>query len=228
MRNFTLKELVIVVFVTILSATFVSTAATKRSKEAELAQCAFNLKKLGATIFSYTNDNKGFLPETSYLKDNWKMRIMPYLLGKDAKDVKKAIPYFTCPSDNNKLPSFMKTNPNYIGKNSYCGNAYVIDIENVDIDNDHAKGYEPKKISSTDLIILLAEDHTNKNTIGLGPSIRFDRKGDFLYPIEAQKGYHDNKNNYLMLDGGVEYKTYQHTVNPFFNKWIVRFEYRPF
>ena len=31
-----------------------------------------------------------------------------------------------------------------------------------------------------------------------------------------------------MLDGAVEYKTYQHTVNPFFNKWIVRFEYRPF
>ena len=131
MRNFTLKELVIVVCLTILSSTFVSTAATKRSKEAEIAKCAFNLKKLGVAIFSFTSDNKGYLPETSYLADNWKMKILPYLLGKDAKDTKKAIPYFTCPSDNNKLPNFMKGNPNYIARNSYSANGYVIDIKNV-------------------------------------------------------------------------------------------------
>jgi prepilin-type processing-associated H-X9-DG protein len=229
MRNFTLKELLIVVSLTLLLGNLVSIAATKKSKEAEIFQCAFNLKKLGTAIFSFTNDNDGFLPQSSYFKDNWKMKIMPYLLGKDAKNVKKAIPYFTCPSNKSKFPQFMQNNPSYIGQNSYCANAYLIDIDSVDVNKDYSDNAQNlKKIYGPDTIIFFAEDHTKNNAIGLGPSIRIDKAGDFEYPTEAKNGYHNLKSNYLMLDGGVEFNEYLDTVNTHFNKWIIRFEYRRF
>ena len=57
MRNFTLKELLIVVSLTLLLGNFVSIAATKKSKEAEIFQCAFNLKKFHFPAISSNNIN---------------------------------------------------------------------------------------------------------------------------------------------------------------------------
>ena len=105
----------------------------------------------------------------------------------------------------------------------------MIDIKGVDVNNDHVKGgQELKKLYGPDTIILLAEDHTKRNSIGQGPSVRYDKKGEYMYPEAAQKGYHGEKNNFLMLDGAVEFEKYEDTVNPYFNKWITRFVYSYF
>ena len=85
---------------------------------------------------------------------------------------------------------------------------------------------ELKKLYGPDTIILFAEDHTRRNSIGLGSSVKFDRNGEYEYPEEARNGYHGDNNNFLMLDGAVEFERYKNTVNPFFNKWITRFVYR--
>ena len=158
------------------------------------------------------------------MNDNWQRKVIPYLIGKNETDLKKSIPFFHCPADVTLLPSYMRNKASDIGKNSYCANAYVIDIREVDLDNDHVNGgQELKKLYGPDTIILFAEDQSRNNSIGLGPSVRFDRKGEYGYPEEAQKGYHGNKNNFLMLDGAVEFDSYENTVNPNFNKWVIRF-----
>lgn len=100
----------------------------------------------------------------------------------------------------------------------------MIDIREVNLDNDHVNGgQELKKLYGPDTIILFAEDQSRNNSIGQGPSVRFDRKGEYGYPEEARKGYHGDKNNFLMLDGAVEFDRYENTVNPNFNKWVIRF-----
>ena len=229
MKHFTLTDLVFTLTACLLLGSLVTVAATGSAAKADRTLCASNMKSLGEATFRYTADNKGYLPESGFMKDNWKRKIIPYLIGKDTADLKKAIPYFHCPADRNKLPSYMRNNPSYIGKNSFCANIYVIDIKGVDVNNDHVKnGQELKKLYGPDTIILFAEDHTKRNSIGQGPSVRFDKKGEYEYPEQAQAGYHGGKNNYLMLDGAVEFDKYENTVNPYFNKWITRFVYSLF
>jgi len=228
--HYTLTDLVFTVGAVALTGCLIAAAAGRSADKAEVSQCAFNLKKMGQAAFRYTDDHNGRLPETGFLDKNWQRKLMPYLIGKDA-ELKKAVPMFHCPADTTPLPSYMGKNPKYIGKNSYCGNAYVIDIEGVDLDNDHVKGgQELKKLYGPDTIILFAEDHTRRNSIGQGPSVKFDRKGEYEYTIPngtvktdpGKAGYHGGRNNYLMLDGAVEFETYEYTVDPFFNKWIIR------
>ena len=229
MKHFALTELIITLAVCVLLGCMVSATASVNNKKAAETMCAANLSQLGKAVFKYTADNKGYLPESGYMQDNWQRKLIPYLIGKDTTDLKKSRPFFLCPADSNQLPSYQRNNPSYIGKNSYCANIYVIDIKGVDVNNDHVKGgQELKKLYGPDTIILLAEDHTKRNSIGQGPSVRYDKKGEYMYPEAAQKGYHGEKNNFLMLDGAVEFEKYEDTVNPYFNKWITRFVYSYF
>lgn len=222
MYRFTLTELVCTLTALLLCCSAVAITTARKKSQTDVIRCAENMKKLGQATFMFAKDHNGRLPESGFMNDNWKRKIIPYLIGKDASDPAEAVPFFHCPADKNKLPAYMKSK-SYIGKNSYCANAYVIDIKGVDLDNDHVKnGQELKKLYGPDTIILFAEDHSRRNSIGRGPSVRFDRKGEYEYPLPAQTGYHDGRNNYLMLDGAVEFDTYENTVNPFFNKWIIR------
>ena len=234
MKHFTLTELIFTLAAILIGGCLFAAAAGRSANQEEVSQCAFNLKRLGQAAFRYTDDNNGRLPETGFLDKNWQRKLMTYLIGKDA-ELKKALPMFHCPLDRTPLPSYMARNPKHIGKNSYCGNAYVIDIEGVDLDNDHVKGgQELKKLYGPDTIILFAEDQTRRNSIGQGPAVKFDRKGEYEYTIPngtvkndpGKAGYHGGRNNYLMLDGAVEFETYEYTVDPFFNKWIIRFGHR--
>ena len=230
MKHFTFTDLIFTLAAVLLLGCLVTTAASGSlaSKNATV-HCAGNMKKLGVVTYLFAEDHNGRLPETGFMTDNWKRQLFPYLIGKNESDLKKSVPFFHCPADANRLPAYMKSNPAHIGRNSYCGNIYVIDIKDVDVDNDHVKGgQELKKLYGPDTIILFAEDHTRRNSIGLGPSVKFDLKGEYEYPAEAQAGYHGGKNNYLMLDGAVEFDRYENTVNPYFNKWITRFVYRRF
>lgn len=231
MKHFTLTELIFSLAAILLGGCLLSAAVGRTAEKSEIALCADNMRNLGTAAFRYTDDHDGRLPETGFMDKNWQRKLIPYLLGKDPGDLKKSVPLFHCPADKNALPGYMAKNPKYVGKNSYCGNAYVIDIEGVDLDNDHVKGgQELKKLYGPDTIILFAEDHTRRNSIGQGPSVKFDRKGDYEYTIPygtaetdpGKAGYHGGRNNYLMLDGAVEFETYSYTVDPFFNKWIIR------
>ena len=230
MKRFTFTDLIFILASILFCGCLIVPAASRVSDKAEVSQCAFNLKKLGEAAFRCTDDHNGRLPESGFMDRNWQRKLMPCLIGKDA-DPKKAVPMFHCPADRTPLPGYLARNPKFIGKNSYCGNAYVIDIEGVDLDNDHVKGgQELKKLYGPDTIILFAEDHTRRNSIGQGPSVKFDRKGEYEYTIPngtmendpGKAGCHGGRNNYLMLDGAVEFETYEYTVDPFFNKWIIR------
>lgn len=229
MKHFALTELIITLAVCVLLGCMVSATASVNNKKAAETMCAANLSKLGKAVSGFTADHNGYLPESGYMQDNWQRKLIPYLIGKNTTDLKKSRPFFHCPADSNQLPTYQRNKPAYIGKNSYCANIYVIDIKGVDVNNDHVKGgQELKKLYGPDTIILLAEDHTKRNSIGQGPAVRYDKKGEYMYPEAAQKGYHGDKNNYLMLDGAVEFDTYENTVNPYFNKWITRFVYSYF
>ena len=223
MKYYTLTDLVFTLVVLLFSCTLITAAVGKAGSKMEVTQCADHMKKLGQATFQFAADHNGRLPESGFMNDNWQRKVIPYLIGKNEADLKKSIPFFHCPADVTLLPSYMRNKASYIGKNSYCANAYVIDIKGVDLDNDHVKGgQELKKLYGPDTIILFAENHNRRNSIGQGPAVNFDRKGEYAYPEAAQSGYHAGKNNFLMLDGGVEFDTYENTVNPFFNKWIIR------
>ena len=223
-RNYTFTDLVFTLAAILLCGGVFAAAVHNASGKSEVVRCAENMKNLGTATFRYAEDHNGRLPESGFLKDNWKHSLIPYLFNKKGQDINRAVPFFQCPADKNQLPAYMRKNPSYVGKNSYCANSYVIYIREVDLDNDHVNGgQELKKLYGPDTIILFAEDQSRNNSIGLGPSVRFDRKGEYGYPEEAQKGYHGNKNNFLMLDGAVEFDSYENTVNPNFNKWVIRF-----
>ena len=231
-RNYTFTDLVFTLAAILLCGGVLAATVQNTAGKSNVVRCAENMKNLGSATFRYAEDHNGRLPESGFLKDNWKRSIIPYLFTKKGQDITKAVPFFQCPADKNQLPAYMGKNPSYVGKNSYCANAYVIDIRDVDLDNDHVKGgQELKKLYGPDTIILFAEDHSRNNSIGLGPSVKFDRKGEYEYTVPwgtvkndpAKRGYHGSKNNFLMLDGAVEFDRYENTVNANFNKWVIRF-----
>ncbi|MBO5762013.1 MAG: hypothetical protein J6S53_10790, partial [Lentisphaeria bacterium] len=99
-----------------------------------------------------------------------------------------------------------------------------IDIKNIDNNrDDYISTRKLSSIDGPDTVILYAENHNGKNTIGGALSVSWDQKGKYLYPDAAQKGYHGNgMNNYLLLDGGVEFYSYKETLFPM-NFWLLKY-----
>ena len=46
--------------------------------------------------------------------------------------------------------------------------------------------------------------------------------GEYSYPDSARKGYHNGRNNYLLLDGGVEFWTFHETFYPE-ELWLLKY-----
>ena len=215
-KYFTLTELVIVLAVMFVSFSLSGFFISKAKRDASAVKCAENLFSMGKATFKYVAENKGFLPYASYGETNWKTAISPYL-----KDASRE---FLCPADKNKMPLYMQKDPFYKGRISYSANHYVIDIKNIDNNrDDYISTRKLSSIDGPDTVILYAENHNGKNTIGGALSVSWDQKGKYLYPDAAQKGYHGNgMNNYLLLDGGVEFYSYRETRFPM-NFWLLKY-----
>jgi prepilin-type processing-associated H-X9-DG protein len=216
-KYFTLFELLLVVTVLFLGSSLFGFFISKAKRDAKAAVCAKNLFAMGKATNQYANDHKGFLPYAGVGHNNWKLQIAPYLGIKNPtlKEDAKKFAIFHCPSDNNKLPTYMAKDPFYLGKISYTANLFAIDANFNDLNNDSfISTRKLTSIDGPDTVILYAENHAKNNSIGSNLSVNWNRKGAFEYPQAAQKGYHQGRNNYLLLDGGVEFYTYRDTNYP--------------
>ena len=213
-KNFTLAELVLVLAVMVIASSVYGFFISKARRDAAGIKCAENLFQMGKATFRYAAENKGFLPCASWGEVNWKTRITPYM--------DKAS--FLCPADKNKMPLYMEKDPFYKGRVSYTANHYVIDIQNFDNNkDDFITTRKLASIDGPDTVILYGENHSGRNTLVGSLSVNWDKKGKYMYPAAAQKGYHsEGNNNYLLLDGGVEFYNYRQTLYPE-NLWLLKY-----
>ena len=197
-KYFTLMELALVLSVLMLGMVMTVSAVSRWKPSSSLIACAANLKKLGQATFMYADDHAKFLPGTGVMENNWKMKLFPYL----------------------KISAKPKWDP----KNSYCANFFIIDYDLEDKNGDSLSGGRNlKDLWGPDTIILFAEDHAAQNMVGLGASVKWNRKGAFEYPARSSGRCHDLKrSNYLMLDGAVEFKEFEDTNTPE-DLWLIRF-----
>lgn len=225
MKNykFTLTELLFVCFV--LTFCTVMTAATIKRWKPSAAQvtCAANLQKMGVATFQYCKDNGNFLPGTSVLESNWKMKLVPYLQIKSQKWDPAAYSVFRCPADKNIPPVYKQGVDVYRSKNSYIANFFIIDYDVDDVNGDtFTGGRNMKDLWGPDTIILYAEDHNAANTVGANASVKWNRTGAYAYSVRDSDARHDlGRSNYLMLDGAVESRDYDTTNTPE-DLWIIR------
>jgi hypothetical protein len=225
-KYFTLAELVIILGVMFISFSLSGFFISKAKRDAKAVKCAENLFRMGKATFKYAADNKGFLPYAGEGHDSWKLQIAPYMGIKDpaVKANKEKFSLFHCPADVNKMPAYMEKDPFYLGKMSYCANLYVMDAKYNDLNNDgFMTTRKLNSIDGPDTVILYAENHNRNNVIGSGLSLNWNRnKSEFTYPEAAKKGYHAGSNNYLLLDGGVEFYTYNFTLIPE-DLWLLKY-----
>ena len=224
-KYFTLMELALVLSVLMLGMVMTVSAVSRWKPSPAILTCAANLKKLGQAAFMYADDHARFLPGTGVMENNWKMKLFPYLkIGTAPEWDPAAYSVFHCPADKNTPPPYMQDVPVYRAKNSYCANFFIIDYDLEDKNGDSLSGGRNlKDLWGPDTIILFAEDHAAQNMVGLGPSVKWNRKGAFEYPARSSGRCHDlNRSNYLMLDGAVEYKEFEDTNTPE-DLWLIRF-----
>jgi hypothetical protein len=223
-KYFTLFE-VVLIFCTLMVLTCLSATAVRRWKpSSQEVACAANLRKLGQGTFMYTSNSKNFLPGTSELDTNWKMKLLPYLGIKSTQWDPKAYAVFNCPSNNSKLPLYKAGVDAFRAKNSYCANFYIIDFDLVDKNqDDYVGGRNLKDLWGPDTIILYAEDHDGNNTVGQGESVKWNKPGVFSYKVPKGGSYHNfNRNNFLMLDGAVEARNIEDCNVPE-DLWMIRY-----
>lgn len=214
---FTMAELVLAASATLLSSSICCAFISKAHRDAQAAQCAENLFAMGKATFQYAADHKDDLPFAGDGHDSWKLQIAPYLGIKNPAEKGEAGKFkvFHCPLDQNQPPRYMSEDPFYLAKNSYCANLYAIDVKNHDKNTDGSiTTRKLKSIDGPDTVLLYAENHDRTNMVGAGLSVNWNRAGEYAYPVAAKKGYHQGKNNYLLLDGGVEFWTFRDTVYP--------------
>ncbi len=103
--GFTLIELLVVIAIIILIAALVSPALMRSLEAARFAGCSSNLRQIGLTVYQYTVENKGKLPQG----ERWWIQDapIPTLLGYDKWDPKKynnrkSGTLFVCPSARTK------------------------------------------------------------------------------------------------------------------------------
>ena len=224
---FNLTELVIVIAVLFLGTSVFGFFISKAKRDAKAVKCAENLFAMGKATFKYVADHKGNMPYAGEGHDSWKLQIAPYLGIKNptVKGDAAKFAMFRCPADQNKLPAYMENDPFYLAKNSYAANLFAVEIKNQDTNRDEY--FTTRKLNSIcgpDTVLLYVENHNSNNAVGSGLSVNWNRdRNEYSYPEAAKKGYHGNgKNNYLLLDGGVEFYTYRDTNYPE-NLWFLKF-----
>ena len=226
-KYFNLTELVIVIAVLFLGTSVFGFFISKAKRDAKAVKCAENLFAMGKATFKYVADHKGYMPYAGEGHDSWKLQIAPYLGIKNptVKGDAAKFAMFHCPADQNKLPAYMENDPFYLAKNSYAANLFAVEIKNQDANKDEY--FTTRKLNSIcgpDTVLLYVENHSSNNAVGSGLSVNWNRStGEFAYPAAAKKGYHNNgMNNYLLLDGGVEFYTFHNTIYPE-DLWLLKY-----
>ena len=216
-QYFSLTELMLAMAAVMLMGTASGFFISKAKRGPASLQCAENLFKLGRATFQYAADQNGFLPGSSYDERNWKMKIASYLGIQDPDQPGKGDKFavFHCPIDKNEPPLYMRDSPVYLARISYSANAYLYSAFPLE-----RRIF--KSVDGPDTVLLYVENHHADNMIGVGPSLNWNRPGEFAYPVPAKKGYHGGKNNYLLLDGGVEFWTFHDTEYPM-DLWILKY-----
>jgi prepilin-type N-terminal cleavage/methylation domain-containing protein/prepilin-type processing-associated H-X9-DG protein len=114
-RGFTLVELLVVVAIISVLAALLLPALGKAKSKAKLTQCISNQRQVSLALFSYADDNEGFLPYTTWraalLYDRYMPSVQSNLDDTGARN-------FRCPEDRGQRPSTQ----DFRNRASYAGN----------------------------------------------------------------------------------------------------------
>ena len=220
-QRFTLIEVLVVVAIIGILASLLLPSLGKARSRAKRITCASQQKQLGIALYNYTDDNDQYMPVHLASHYTWDDYIAGYDGRASIPEAQKPTSYTSITDDQNKL--YLCPEDTTTPLNGYTKKSYGITVWNPTwsdclegISGGWTNGPMSRSISSigsTGDTILLAERLDNKNVMGYKEGYVSHIVQNGIVDTNSSPIPHNDKFNYLFVDGHVELMTFYQTLN---------------
>ncbi len=176
-----------VIAIIAILASLLLPALAKAKGRASATACLSNLRQIGIASQMYADDNEDVLPRSQHTGQSWVGSLEPYQVTN----------VFRCPLD-----------PNQTRRYSYAINDFL--LEDAAPPESYIKTTSVPSPSDTLFMAECADKYENSDHFHFSPG----QDGDFsplAFKGQVAVARHDDKANYLFVDGRVETRSWQNT-----------------
>lgn len=226
---FTLVETLVVCGVVGILVALLFPAYRKVGETSQRVKCTSNLRSIGSAILSVAADQDGKFPalgrNSGEQKPTWGMKAAEAMgidLGAESQRT-----VFWCPADRTmegETGQYM--HKNHQGHSSYAVNVNLMDWEEGvgSLGGAARGGIGLGQVSQPAKTLMVVENHKANNAIGWADQggKTWQRGWTFEYTVAGgseaddpgKRGYHQEANNWLFVDGHIETMKYEETLSP--------------